>query len=155
MNANKELLAYCGLYCGDCLGHTGVIAEATAALKAVLDRYRFERTAKAVFPGQLADYDKLYRALEFMTTLRCPAICRQATREGDTSSCEVKNCCLDKGFYACYECDDYETCEALLSLHGGLHADSCLKNLQAIRDAGLEAWLAAGPRHCYWLEQDR
>lgn len=64
MKARKELLAYCGFYCGDCLGCTGVIAEAATTF-----------------------------------------------------------------------------------------AGSCVKNLKAIRDMGLEAWLAAGPRHCYWLEE--
>jgi hypothetical protein len=154
MKARKELLAYCGFYCGDCLGYTGVIAEAATALRTVLDRYQFERTAKAVFPRQLADYDNFYQMLAFMAGLRCPGICRPSAEEGGTSSCEVKNCCLDKGYYACYECDDYETCETLLSLHSGLHADACLKNLKAIREMGLETWLVAGPRHCYWLEED-
>jgi len=28
MKERKDLLAYCGFYCGDCLGYSGVIARA-------------------------------------------------------------------------------------------------------------------------------
>lgn len=28
MKERKDLLAYCGFYCGDCLGYTSVIADA-------------------------------------------------------------------------------------------------------------------------------
>lgn len=148
MKASKELLAYCG----DCFGHTGVIADATETFKEVLDRYQFGRTADAVFAKQLGDYGRFYEMLEFMTGLRCPRMCRREEGKG-VSSCSVRNCCREKGLFACYECDGFETCDKLLSLHGGLHTDFCLKNLKAIRQMGLEAWLARGKRHCYWLEE--
>ena len=44
MKARKDLLAYCGLYCGDCLGYTGVIADAAKNLMMVLKKYKFDRT---------------------------------------------------------------------------------------------------------------
>jgi hypothetical protein len=153
MSEGKDLLAYCGFYCGDCFGHTGVIADATETFKQVLDRYRFGRTAEAVFSRQLGDYGRFYETLEFMTGLRCPRICREG-EDGGPSSCEVRKCCRTRGYYACYECDGFERCDTLLSLHGGLHTASCLKNLTAIREMGLEAWLVGEKRHCYWLEED-
>ena len=39
MKARKDLLAYCGFYCGDCLGYTGVIADAADNLTQVLEKY--------------------------------------------------------------------------------------------------------------------
>ena len=153
MKASKELLTYCGFYCGDCLGYTGVVADAAEDLKKVLDRYQFVRTAHNVFPKQLEDYDKFYKMLGFMTSLRCPGICRREEGEGP-SSCGVRDCCREKGFFACYECDGFETCDKLWSLHGGIHTDSCMKNMKAIRAMGLETWLAQGQRSCYWLEND-
>jgi hypothetical protein len=105
-----------------------------------------------VFPKQLRDYDAFYEMLRFMTGLKCPTICRRG-EGGGPSSCRVRDCCREKGFFACYECDGFETCEKLTSLHEGLHTDSCLKNMQAIREMGLESWLVRGQRHCYWLEE--
>jgi hypothetical protein len=67
MGKRKELLTYYGSYCGDYLGHTGVIANAARDFKTVLDRYKFERTAECIFPEALKDYDTFYKALVFMT----------------------------------------------------------------------------------------
>jgi len=38
------------------------------------------------------------------------------------------------------------------SLHKGLHTDACVRNMKAIREMGLEAWLTSGKRHTYWGE---
>ncbi len=154
MAGKRELLAYCGFYCGDCLGYTGVIADAAHSMLEVLETFKFERTAACVFPEQLKNYDKLCEMLTFMAGLRCPGICREGEPDGPPSGCEAKNCCRERGFFACYECDDFETCAILGSVHGGLHADSCLRNLRAIREMGLEAWLSRGQRFCYWMEAD-
>ena len=152
MRGRAELVAYCGIYCGDCLGYTGVIADAAETFAAVLDRHQFERTAAWIFPEQLGDYERFREMVGFMSGLRCSGICRKQEEEGGPSSCEVKNCCIERGFYACYECHDFETCAKLRALHGDLHLESCLKNIRAIREKGLEAWLADGPRYCYWQE---
>lgn len=154
MQEEKGLLAYCGFHCGDCLGYTGVIADAAQNLMQVLERYKFKRTAESVFSDRLRDYDEFCEMLRFMTGLRCAGICRQGEQERDPSSCAVKNCCIERGLYACYECDDFETCDKLSTLHGGLHAASCARNMRAIREMGLEAWLAEGKRYCYWNEDD-
>lgn len=68
------------------------------------------------------------------------------------SGCPVRNCCLERDYFACYECDAFETCDKLHSIHQGLHAEACVQNLRAIREMGLEAWLERGVRHCYWTE---
>jgi hypothetical protein len=150
MEEKKRLLAYCGFYCGDCLGYTGVIADAAGEFKAVLERYRFDLTAENVFPEELKDYDAFREALGFMTGLRCTKTCREG--EYDATSCEVRRCCRERGLYACHECDDFENCDKLRTVFGGLHADSCLKNLRAIREMGLEDWVTNGKRHHYWDE---
>jgi len=152
LERRKRLLAYCGIYCGDCLGQTGVIADAAKEFKEVLEGYRFDLTAESIFPKELKNYEMFSEVLGFMTNLRCPWICRE---RGDTDvSCEVRRCCKGRGFYACFECNDLEACDKLRSAHGGLHADSCLKNLRAVREMGLENWATKGKRHHYWDERD-
>jgi len=152
MKDKKELLAYCGFYCGDCLGYTGVIADAAKDFKMVLDKYKFDRTAKCVLPDQLKDYDRFYEIVGFMTGLKCSMICRE--REDIATACDVRNCCIDKGFYACHECDDFETCDELKSLMDGLHYDASVRNLKAIRELELEDWITRGKRHHYWDKID-
>jgi hypothetical protein len=147
----EEMLAYCGFYCGDCLGHTGVIAEAAKDFKMVLEKYKFERTAKCIFPDQLKEYDRFFAELLFMTHLKCPFICR--VRKEDIS-CEVRRCCISKGFYACYDCDDFEGCDKLKALMDGLHYNSIIKNLKAIKTMGLKEWIRKGKKHHYWDRED-
>ena len=155
MKERRALLAYCGFYCGDCLGYTGVIADVAQKMIEVLETYKFGRTAECVFPEQLGDYDQFCEMLGFMRGLRCAGICREEEQDGGPSGCEVKNCCRERGHYACYDCGKFEACDKLVSVHKGLHYDSCMKNMRAIREMGLEAWIYEGPRFCYWLEAER
>ena len=152
MKDKKELLAYCGIYCGDCLGYTGLVADAAKSLVMVLEKHKFDQTAKCLFPEELKEYDRLQEMLGFVSGLKCPKICRE--RKDDSTSCEIRKCCIDKGFYACYECDDFETCDKLKTFMKGLHSDSCVKNLKAIKEMGLEDWITKGKRHHYWDEID-
>jgi hypothetical protein len=93
----KELLAYCGIYCGDCLGHTGVIADAAEDFKAVLEKYESEKSAKYILSNQLKNYDKIFDKIVFMASLRCPIVCRERT--DDNVDCEIRKCCRSKGFF--------------------------------------------------------
>lgn len=153
-NAVSEgnLLAYCGFYCGDCMGHTGVIADAAERFKAVLDEYRFRKTAEAMFEEQLGGFGKFEEMVAFMSGLRCPTVCRERA----DSSCSAKDCCIEKGYFACYECDGFETCETLRAAQVGIHEEACMLHLRAIREMGLDAWLESGERHTYWtLDRER
>jgi len=125
-----------------------VIADASRNLKRVVDRYRFEKTAKGVFPDELKGYERFYAMVTFMSELRCPGRCREV--EDTDTSCEVRKCCRKREFHGCYECDDFEVCEKLRSLMGGVHTEACIRNLKAIREMGLEAWLAKGESIMYW-----
>lgn len=147
----KKLLAYCGFYCGDCLGYTGVIADAAEDFKKVLEKYKFEKSAKCILPEKLKDYDDFFGKLVFITSLKCPMVCRE--RKDDDVDCEIRDCSKNKGFFACYECDDFKSCEKLKSMMEGLHYESIIKNLEEIKAMGLREWLEkAGPHH-YWDEE--
>ena len=151
MTSEENLITYCGIYCGDCLGYTGIIADAADAFLDVLDKHKFYMTAKNVFPEELGDYNSLIDMLLFMSELKCHKICRERTDE--EASCIVRSCCKGKGLYACYECSDFEGCETLTSVLGELHLGACLQNLREIREMGVEAWLRDGTRHQYWDEE--
>ena len=147
----KELFAYCGIYCGDCLGYTGVIADAAEDFKKVLEKYEFEKSTKAIFPDQLKDYDKIFDKITFMTGLRCPMVCRE--RKDDNVDCEIRKCCKSKGFFACYECEDFKNCEKLKTMEG-LHYEVMIKNLKEIKESGLKKWIKKGKAHHYWDNED-
>ena len=145
MSLNADEAAFCGIYCGDCMGRTGVVADAASALVDVLERHEFGRTAAGVFPNELGDYDRILEAMRFMSGLRCPAVCRAREEAPD---CAVWRCCTGRGIPGCYACGGFETCETLRGVLGELHGRSAMRNLRDIRETGLDAWLKAGtPRH--------
>ena len=141
--ADKNLLAYCGLYCGDCAGHTGDIAAAAEKLKQTLDRYRFERTARELFAAKLGEYEKLYEKIAFLAETCCPTPCRG--KPVSDGGCAIRLCCIERGYFTCGECAEHETCEELASL-AGLHGDAPQRNLKAINKMGLKQWLNSGKR---------
>ena len=57
MRESKNLLTYCGLYCGDCAGYSGELADTAQNLMHALEKYKFERTAKCLFSEKLKEYD--------------------------------------------------------------------------------------------------
>lgn len=143
---DKNLLAFCGLYCGDCAGHTGAIADAAENLKRISGEYKFERTAGEIFAEELPDYDKFAEKLTFITGLRCSPSCRDKA-EGETT-CAIRKCCKERGYFACNECAEFTNCDKFTGLNA-LHGDSCARNLTAINETGLEEWLTKGKR--YWF----
>ena len=144
MKTNTVLLAYCGLYCGDCPAHTGEIADAAQNLLDVLTKFKIDQLATIVFPKEFGDYATLQKSLEFLRNARCTTICR--LREDTAVSCPIRKCCKNKGFFACHECADFEGCEKIKTFMQGFHAEACIANLKSIKELGVESWLEKGNR---------
>jgi hypothetical protein len=134
------------------MGRTGVIADSANNLLEVLEEHQFVRTARSLFAKELEGYDRFGEMLKFMAELKCVTVCRE--REDNSITCPIRKCCKERGFYACYECDGFENCDKLRSFMNGLHTVSCLKNLKAIKEMGLEDWIMRGKKNWYWCEGD-
>lgn len=142
---NTDLIAYCGLYCGDCLMHKGEVADLARDLRKKLRETRFDRLAdglSGVFKD-LQNYEQCYQVLGTMVRLRCRRACRQG---GGPPACKMRNCCRRKGIQGCWECQEFETCQKLEILRP-VHGEAHLKNLRNIRKRGVQGFVA-GPR--YW-----
>jgi len=44
---NEKLVAYCGLYCGDCINYKGEVAGLARDLRKKLRQAKFDRVSKA------------------------------------------------------------------------------------------------------------
>ncbi len=95
MNDSKELLAYCDLYCADCAGHSGRLADAATELVSAIEAHAFDRTAECLFAEELPDYGTFRETLGFLTELRCEAPCR--ARRPSATTYAVKACCIERG----------------------------------------------------------
>jgi len=143
-----ENIAYCGLYCGECPNHTGVIADLARDLRKELRNFRFDKTAELLskypFFKEYEKYEDCYTVLGAMVKMRCGKTCRNG---GGNPTCKIKNSVKKKKFEGCWECNDFENCEKLQFLqtnHGVAH----LKNIRIIKKKGIDEF-ESGEKYWY------
>jgi len=144
MIENKELIAFCGLYCGDCFNYKGEIADLARDLRKKLREARFDRASQGLskFFKEFENYEQCYEVLGSMIKLRCRRACRGG---GGHPSCRIRNCCQNKNLQGCWDCEEFGTCEKLGFLRP-IHRDANLKNLGRIKREGVDGFLN-GTRH--------
>jgi hypothetical protein len=139
--ADRALVAYCGLYCGDCFGYKGRLADLARDLRKELRQAKFDKQAELLssnpFFEVFKDYRQCYEVLGALVKFRCKSACRGG---GGPPFCKIRKCCQKKGIEGCWQCDEFETCEKLDFLKP-FHGDAHLKNLRKIKKLGLDEWL--------------
>jgi len=121
MTGDGDLIAYCGLYCGDCFGYKGKVADLARDLRKELRQAKFEEAVKGIPFKEFQHYNECYEVLGAMVRLRCKSACRGG---GGNPFCKIRKCCQTKDVEGCWECGDFETCGKLDFLkvnHGDAH----------------------------------
>ena len=144
---NKNLIAYCGLYCGDCFGYKGKVADLARDLRKELRQEKFDIAVKGIPFKEFEHYKECYDVLGAMVRLRCKSACSGG---GGNPFCKVRKCCQKKGIEGCFQCDEFETCEKLDSLKVN-HGDAHIRNLRRIKKKGADGFLK-GKRDWYVKE---
>lgn len=141
---DKNLVAYCGLYCGDCFFYKGEIANLAKNLRKKLREAKLGKNYEefAKFAKEFKDYPLCYEVLSAMVRMRCKA----CLNGGGPPFCKIRKCCQKKDLRGCWECDEFETCEKLNFLKP-THKDAHIKNLKIIRNKGIDKFIE-GKR--YW-----
>ena len=139
MNVKKEdsnLIAFCGLYCGDCHGYTGKIPDLARDLRKELREIHYDKFASFIltysFGKDFKNYEECYKVLGAMVKFRCRKGCRNG---GGSPFCKIRKCVQKKGFDGCWECNELQTCKELKFLEP-VHGDAHTKNLKCIRKFG-------------------
>jgi len=151
MDENYEhLIAYCGLYCGDCFGYKGKVADLARDLRKELKQSRFDKTAEFMstisFFKVLKNYPQCYEVLGALVKFRCKNTCKGG---GGPPFCKIRKCCQMKGIEGCWQCDKFETCEKLDFLKAN-HGDAHIKNLRLIKKKGIDEFLKGKK---YWYSE--
>jgi len=146
---DNNLIAYCGLYCGDCFSYKGKVADLARDLRKELRQAKFDKTAEFLsslsFFEALKNYRQCYEVLGALVKFRCKKACKGG---GGPPFCKMRKCCQQKGIEGCWQCDEFETCEKLDFLKPN-HGDAHLKNLRQIKKAGVDNFLE-GKRYWYY-----
>jgi len=92
MKEDKDLIAYRGLYCGDCFNYKGEIADLAKDLRKKLRDAKFESVFRGLskYFKEFNEYETCYKVLGAMVRLRCKRTCRNG---GGNPSCKIRLCC--------------------------------------------------------------
>jgi len=144
MEINQDLLAFCGLYCGDCPAYKAEIADLSGDLRQKLQEQDFDRVSQVLSEAEKGykNYPQFSEVLDLLVNLRCQKTCRERV---EPTSCLMRGCCLEKGIKGCWECEEFETCTKLDSLKP-LRKDAHIQNLMIIKKKGVVDFLK-GKRH--------
>ena len=133
---NANLIAYCGLYCGDCHGYTGIIPDLARDLRKELRANHYDKFAKFIstysFGKDFSNYDECYKVLGAMVKFRCRKGCRNG---GGSPFCNIRKCAQKKELDGCWECLDFKDCTKLDFLKN-VHGEAHIKNLKNINKKG-------------------
>lgn len=116
MEFDKTMLAYCGIYCGQCSFKTAYDEQDTKHLACI--PYTFVQK-------DLSEYN--------CGGCRGDCIC---------GPCKIKPCASAKQIDSCADCGEFPCARISAFANDGIphHADA-MKNLQSIREYGREAWV--------------
>jgi len=147
----KDLTAYCGLYCGDCLRYQSKASDLATHLLQELESQRFSEYAKVKREHikEFDDYGLLIFLLQAIAELKCETPCRLGG-DGCDGSCEIITCIQEKSYEGCWKCGDFASCNKLDFLKP-MHGDAPVENLRKIKEFGIDSW-AKHRAKCYpWL----
>jgi hypothetical protein len=135
---DEHLIAFCGLYCGDCHGFTGIIPDLARDLRKELRRMRYDKFAAFIsrynFGKDFKNYDACYEVLGAMVKFRCRKGCRAG---GGSPFCKIRKCAQNKAIEGCWVCEELKECDKLGFLNP-VHGDAHYQNLRTIARKGTE-----------------
>ena len=141
MTRKRDLVAYCGLYCDDCMARQGKVADLATDLKGELRSANFERFAEAVSEVPMFEalkrYPEFTAVLDVLTKSRCEKTCKEG---GANPACEVRLCCKEKEIEGCWVCGEFVDCEKLKFLES-MHGIAHIRNLRRLKRKGVSEFL--------------
>ena len=140
----KKLIAFCGLYCGDCFAYKGKIADLARDLRKELRQEKFDIIVKGIPFKAFKNYKECYEVLGALVRLRCKNTCRGG---GGNPFCKIRKCCQKKNIDGCWECNEFETCKKLDFLKAN-HGNAHMKNLRKLTKKGTREFLK-GKKYWY------
>ena len=136
----KDQTAYCGIYCPDCIHLHNKYSGLASELKEHLQEIGFDKYASinSPFGEEFTHWDEFSTVLHKLSTTQCESPCRPG---GGCSGkpCKIMECCQEKDFAGCWECNDVEQCDKFDFLEPRC-GDMPKRNIREIKKHGMENW---------------
>lgn len=130
----KNLMGYCGLYCGACGIYQGKIKQAVENLRKIISYYGFDKITSELAKWEPAfhHYREFENVMDGLVKIfgECPA----CIAGGGNPNCAVRECCKQKGYTICADCTDMETCGKLKRFPWAI------EEMKKIKVMGVDKW---------------
>jgi len=134
----NEMIAYCGLFCGDCVRYGSTLTESARTLLTELEKRKFSDyvEVKKKFDDAFKDYPIFVDVLKKIVELECKESCRKG---GGCSAfdCQIVTCCVEKKQKGCWECEQLVACDKFDFLKS-FHGETPKKNCVDLRENGFD-----------------
>jgi hypothetical protein len=132
---DRNLVGYCGLYCGACGIYQGKIKQAVENLQKVIKAYGFDKIISELAKWEpafqhYAEYEKVLDGW-----VKIFGDCPGCISGGGDPNCAVRECCKEKAYVTCVECTEIEKCEKLQK-----YGPQALEGLKKIKAVGVGKW---------------
>jgi hypothetical protein len=110
---NKELVTYCGAYCGECALFPGFTAlrEAAKALNELIEIHGLQNWIPRAWLPEAEnkfDFAEFRKGLSFFSNAESFFVCRKRCKEGGGfAECIMRQCCQERGLDVCFDCADF------------------------------------------------
>lgn len=130
----KNLIGYCGLYCGACGIYQGRMKQAVENLRKIIGYYGFDKITVELAKWEPAfqHYAEFENVLNGLVKLF--GECAGCAEGGGDPNCAIRECCRQKGYTICAECAKMEACEKLQQYTWAK------EGLQKIKAMGVNKW---------------
>ena len=137
---DENLLAYCGLFCGDCIRYGSKAFDLANELYLELGLIKFNEYAKIKSKEikTLKFCSEMMNTLNAINKLKCDIPCRLGG-DGCLNKCEIVKCVNSKSYNGCWECQNFEKCEKFEFLKP-FHGNGPQKNCESILKYGFDNW---------------
>ena len=99
----RELTAFCGLYCGDCIRYKCRASDLSDELLNEINKLHFTEYAnvKRTHTKEFENFDSLMSSLKAISVIKCEIPCRLGG-DGCVGTCEIIKCVKNKLFEGCW-----------------------------------------------------
>ena len=134
-SSSKNLVGYCGLHCGACGIYQGRIRQAVENLRGVIQAYGFDKISAelAKWEPSFEHYAEFENVMDGLVKIfgGCPG----CVGGGGDPTCAVRECCKQKAYATCVDCNKMNECDKLKQ------REWALKRLREIRALGFQKWV--------------
>lgn len=133
----KDLVGYCGAYCGECGMYKGRIYAKVAKDFSEILRAADYADWLPKFVKLDFNFEDFLKGVEYFCNENAGSYCQEPCKEGGGAPCKIRPCAEERGIKICYECEDFPC--AHLSWILEKYPDK-LEDYERFKKLGLKRW---------------